>query len=311
MKIIHNIENYKEKTGTVVSIGSFDGVHLGHQELIRRMNTIAKQHNLRSVIVSFSPHPRIFFNPETDLKLLTTDSEKTALLSKTGLNDFIIQDFNRDFANQSPDEFIHLLVKQLKMKDLYMGYDHHFGKNRKGSFAYIQSLESRYNFKTHQIDAVVKNEKNISSTIIRKTLHNGDISLANSYLGYEYFITGEVVSGNKLGRQLGFPTANISVKNSYKLIPKQGVYVVYAEIDKQKVFGMMNIGFRPTINGKKQIKEVHFFDFNQEIYGQKIKVHFIKRLRDEQKFSSLEALQKQLQKDEIHARNEIQNYLNS
>jgi riboflavin kinase/FMN adenylyltransferase len=298
-------------TGTVVSIGSFDGVHLGHQELIRRMNTIAKQHNLRSVIVSFSPHPRIFFNPETDLKLLTTDSEKTTLLSKTGLNDFIIQDFNRDFANQSPDEFIHLLVKQLKMKDLYMGYDHHFGKNRKGSFAYIQSLESRYNFKTHQIDAVVKNEKNISSTIIRKALHNGDISLANSYLGYEYFITGEVVSGNKLGRQLGFPTANISVKNSYKLIPKQGVYVVYAEIDKQKVFGMMNIGFRPTINGKKQIKEVHFFDFNQEIYGQKIKVHFIKRLRDEQKFSSLEALQKQLQKDEIHARNEIQNYLNS
>jgi len=305
LKLIHNIQSDILNKGSVVSIGSFDGVHLGHQKIISFLNSVADKQNLVSVIISFTPHPRIFFKPETDIKLLTTDIEKSDLLSKTNLDYLILQDFNFDFAGQSPQSFIELLTKQLKMKHLIMGYDHHFGKNQSGNYEYIKSLESRYNFTTHRIDAVVKNDINISSTVIRKALCNGDILLANSYLGYQYFITGKVVSGNKLGRQLGYPTANISVENPHKLIPKQGVYVVYTEIDKQKFFGMMNIGFRPTINGKKQIKEVHFFDFNRDIYGREIKVHFINRLRNEQKFNSLEALKQQLKKDEIQARKEV------
>jgi riboflavin kinase/FMN adenylyltransferase len=302
LNLIHNIQNFQSDHKTVVSVGSFDGVHIGHQKLIEQLNSVAEKHNASSVVISFTPHPRIFFNPETELRLLTTDDEKTELLSQTGLEYFILQDFDSDFARQLPETFIKLLTEKLNMKHLFIGYDHHFGKDRSGNFEFIKSLQSKYDFRVHRIDAVTKDGVNISSTLIRRALTNGDILLANSYLGYHYFITGKVVTGNRLGRKLGFPTANISVDNFYKLIPKQGVYVVYTYFDNQKIYGMMNIGFRPTISGKKQIKEVHFFDFQQDIYGKEIKVYFIDRLRDEQKFPSLDALKEQLKNDEIRAR---------
>ncbi len=306
VKIYHSIADFSHPDiETAVSIGSFDGVHLGHRKILTRLKEIAGKNNRKTLVISFSPHPRIYFNPDTELKLLTTDEEKKQLLQEQGIDFLILQDFNAGFAGQDPEEFIEKLVNKLHMKDFLFGYDHHFGKNRSGDFDFVKSLENKYHFKTHRIDAFLKDGQEISSTLIRNLLQEGKVKQAAGYLGYPYFITGKVVKGNQLGRKLGFPTANISIENPYKLVPKQGVYLVRSVIDNQPVYGMMNIGFRPTIDGKEQIKEVHFFDFGKDLYDQKIQVSFLERMRDEQKFPSLEALKEQLKKDEIYARSLI------
>jgi len=335
MKILNSIDEFISGDEPVaLTVGSFDGVHTGHRQILQQLKDIALANQGKTLVVTFSPHPRIFFNPDTDLGLLTTDSEKAELIANQGIDYLVFQAFDKEFAGLSPEEFIRRLRQNLKMKDLLLGYDHRFGKDRSGDFNHIQSLEKKYDFKTHRIDAVKIGGKSVSSTLIRQALQNGDIETANEYLGYPYFITGKVIKGNQLGRKLGYPTANIEVgsrkpkvrsgeseagsiksenidssihqfidsSTKYKLIPKQGVYLVKSNIDGQDYYGMMNIGFRPTIDGKKQIKEVHFFDLNKDLYGKDLRISFLKRLRDEQKFPSLEALKEQLQRDEVQAR---------
>ena len=302
MKRIQNLEAYQPQKPTAVTIGSFDGVHLGHQKVLNDLKNIAKENDARSVVISFEPHPRIFFNPETDLRLLTTSDEKTALLSQQQIDDLILQKFDADFASQDAEIFVKKMVENLNMKDLLIGYDHRFGKDKSGTFEFIKSIEKKYGFRTHRIEPLKMNGQEISSSLIRQTLAEGAVDTASIYLGRPYELSGRVVEGNRLGRKLGFPTANIDVEDKYKLIPKQGVYLVQSTIDSKLVFGMMNIGFRPTIAGKKQIMEIHFFDFSGDLYGKNLSVRFLNRLRNEQKFPDLNALQNQLKKDAERSR---------
>ena len=297
MNRIHNLEAYQPQKQTAVTIGSFDGVHLGHQKVINDLKSIAKENDARSVVISFEPHPRMFFNPETNLRLLTTSDEKTALLSQQNIDDLILQKFDADFASQDAEIFVKKMVENLNMKDLLIGYDHRFGKDKSGDFEFIKSLEQKYGFRTHKIEPLKIEGREVSSSLIRQTLAEGAVDVAQTYLGRPYMLTGKVVIGNQLGRKLGFPTANIDVEDKYKLIPKQGVYLVQSTIDDNQVFGMMNIGFRPTIAGKKQIMEIHYFDCSGDLYGKNLSVRFLKRLRNEQKFPDLNALQNQLKKD--------------
>ena len=328
MKVLNSIDEFEKTTQpVVVTMGSFDGVHQGHQLVLNQLKNIADKNKALPVVISFSPHPRIYFNPETDFKLLTTDSEKAYLLQQQGIDYFILQRFDSDFARQTAEDFVRKLSENLNMKHLLIGYDHRFGKDRKGDFKHIQSLESTYDFTTHQADILKKNDTGLSSTLIRNQLLQGDVKTANEFLGYPYFITGRVVKGNQLGQKLGFPTANIEVhmpddqsrmtddsfydsSAKYKLIPQQGVYLVQSKIDGKDYYGMMNIGFRPTIDGKKQTKEVHFFDLDKDLYNKVLRISFLERLRDEQKFPSLDALQKQLRQDAKTARNLIEKYSN-
>ncbi len=297
MKILNSLQSYKSNKPATVTIGSFDGVHLGHQKVLNDLKQIAKNSDSHSVVISFEPHPRLFFNPGAGLRLLTTNDEKIDLLAKQNIDYLILQKFDKDFSNQTAEDFIKALVDNLNMKHLLIGHDHQFGKNRQGNFELIQSLGSKYGFKTHQIKPLTVDGIKVSSTLIREALQNGHISLANKLLGYPYFINGEVVTGNQLGRTIGFPTANINIQSEHKLLPKQGVYVVKSIIDGQEINGMMNLGLRPTVDGTKQIMEVHFFNFDKDIYGRKIPIYFVERLRDELKFPSLEALKAQLKKD--------------
>ncbi len=301
MKSLQSIADYSDKHPASVTIGSFDGVHLGHQKVLEQLKKNSAAHQTKSVVICFDPHPRIFFDANTDLRLLNTNKEKIELLEKQQIDYFILEKFTKDFADQEPEIFIRALIKHLNMKYLLIGYDHQFGKNRNGNFEHIKALEQRLGFKTIKIDALKEKDLALSSTKIRQTLQNGDIEHANKYLGYCYFISGKVVQGNMIGRKLSFPTANIDISNKYKLIPKNGVYIVRATINRKNVYGMMNIGYRPTIDGKKLISEVHFFDFDQDIYEQEIDICFLHRMRDEQKFNSLDALKKQLQADKKNA----------
>jgi len=297
MKLLHSLDAYPSHKPAAVTIGSFDGVHLGHHKVLNDLKSIAKKNGEQSVVISFEPHPRMFFKPDSEMKLLTTTPEKIDLLDKQGIDYLILQKFDENFANQSPETYIKNLVEKPHMKNLLIGYDHRFGKNRAGNFEMIQSMEDKFGYKTHKIAPLLIENEEVSSTKIRQALQEGNIDKANKFLGYPYFIEGRVVAGNQLGRELGFPTANIDFDFSKKILPKQGVFVVKSIIDNQPVYGMMNLGLRPTINGQKLIMEVHFFDFDKDIYGHNIQVSFLKRLRDEQKFDSLDALKQQLKTD--------------
>ena len=302
MKVLHALKEYDNTKPATVTIGSFDGVHLGHNLVLSQLNSIAKQQGTLSVVLTFAPHPRVFFNKKARLKLLNTESEKIALLADKGVDVLIIQAFDATFAEQSPEIFIKKLVSRLQMQHLLIGYDHSFGKNKAGNFEFIQNISKEFNFKTHRISSYKLEQDTISSTLIREALQDGKITNANKYLGYQYAIEGVVVKGNQLGRTIGFPTANIEVSDKNKLMPKQGVYVVRAMVDRQQVYGMMNLGIRPTVDGKKMVIEVYLFDFNSNIYGKEIKVSFVQRLRNEQKFSSVTALKEQLILDEKKSR---------
>jgi len=290
-------ENKKIDTPVVLTIGSFDGVHIGHRGMIHQLKELAENNNYKTAVLSFVPHPKKYFDKEGNLKLLTTDKEKAELLEKTGIDYLILENFDEKFASQEPEEFIKKLKDQYGMKILLMGYDHHFGKDRKGNYSYIRSLAPQMDFETEIIKPVLYEGVPVSSSLIRKLIEEGKIEKADKLLGYPYFIRGIVVSGNRIGNKLGFPTANIQIDSSDKLWPKQGVYIVKSPIDGQEVFGMMNIGVRPTIDGKKQIMEVHFFDFDKNLYGKDLQIEFLKRLRPEKKFNSLEALTNQLKED--------------
>jgi riboflavin kinase/FMN adenylyltransferase len=310
LKIIHAISNFSSEEKSFVTIGTFDGVHFGHQQIIKKLVNEAKKEGGKSVLLTFFPHPRMVLQKDSSLELINTIDERSELLEKTGLDYLIIHPFSKEFSRLSALSFVRdVLVNQLNTSKLIIGYDHHFGKNREGNIEQLSEYSELYNFSVEEIPAQDIDEVSISSTKIRKALANGHLKTANNYLGYNFMLTGIVVNGKQLGGKIGFPTANIDIKETYKLIPKTGVYVVKSEINKKVIFGMMNIGNRPTINGKHQTIEVHFFDFNQNVYHQKITIETLYFLREEQKFDSVKILIHQLKKDEKIARTYIKNNL--
>ncbi len=288
----------------VVTIGTFDGVHIGHQKIIKRLISAGKQKNLKSVILTFFPHPRMVLQPDYDLKLLHTIKERELMLKSFGLGQLVIKPFTEEFSNLSAHQYVEqILVEELQTKHVIIGYDHHFGKDRSANIEDLKRFGSEFSFVVEEISAQDIEEVSVSSTKIRQALLDGDLQIANTYLGYSYFLTGVVIKGKGLGKTLKFPTANIHVKESYKLIPKSGVYVVSSKIDNKTVHGMMNIGTNPTVNtDKNQSIEVHFFEFDQNLYDQKLVIKIHHRLRDEQKFSSLDALTDQLRIDKVDAK---------
>ena len=316
MKIYHQLSDFKKLSNAVVTIGTFDGVHYGHQKIIKRLCELAKSTGGESVILTFFPHPRMIIDPENkDLKLINTIKEKAEILEKLGVDHLIITPFTRDFSNLSAQEYIKkILINTLGTKKIIIGYDHRFGKDRKGGMKELEDSTKIFDFTVEEIPEQDINEVAVSSTKIRKALLAGDVSLAAEYLGYAFSINGPVIKGDKIGRTIGFPTANIFVEETYKLIPGDGIYAVTVEMESQPVTsnltsqisnlttykGMAYIGQRPTINGMTRNIEVNIFDFDQEIYGQTIKMNFLKFLRHDQKFNGLEALKAQLHQDKEH-----------
>lgn len=281
-----------------MTIGTFDGVHIGHQKVLSNLVLSAEKNNASSVLLTFFPHPRMVLQKNTDIKLINTLEERIELLKKTGLDSLVIHEFTEDFAEITALEFVkNVLVDHLKIANLIIGYDHRFGKNREGNFDQLSEYGNIFGFEVNKISQQEIDHITISSTKIRKAIELGNIEEANRYLGYHFMLKGEIVKGNNLGEKIGFPTANLSIKESYKLLPKTGSYIVKSELENQTVYGMMNIGYNPTVKGKKQTIEIHFFDFNKDLYGKKIQIDVLKFLRDEQKFDSVEVLKKQLVND--------------
>ena len=275
----------------------FDGVHLGHQSIIQKLNTISDAKNLKSAILTFWPHPRKVFNPTDDLKLLNTIEEKKYLLQKNGLQHLFLKEFDEDFRNLTGEEFVkQILVKKLQVKHLIVGYDHTFGKNRSGDFSLLKKMGSELGFDVEQVEAVSYKEVNISSTQIRNALSAGNVIFANEMLGYNYSLSGTVVHGKKIGRTIGYPTANIEV-DDLKLLPKKGAYIVDVFVKNQHYKGMLSIGTNPTVNGTNVSVEVYILDFDEDIYDQKISVNFRDFLHEEIKFNGLEELMVRLDED--------------
>ena len=298
LKVFNSINDFTTSKKTIVTLGTFDGVHFGHNAILDKICRVANNEGLESVILTFFPHPRLVVSNNYDIKLLNTIEEKTVLLEKKGIQNFIIHPFDKTFSELSPREFVtQILVEKLNIQKIIIGHDHKFGKDRAADFNDLINFGKEFGFEVEEISAQQINEVSVSSTKIRNSLLEGNISLANEYLGYPYVLTGNVVKGNQLGRTIGFPTANIEIPEDYKLIPKNGVYVVTANVSNKTVFGMMNIGVKPTLGENKLSIEVHLLNFDQDIYNQKIQVNILERLRDEQKFESFDALKSQIEID--------------
>ncbi len=304
MKVYKSIEEFKVVKNTVVTTGTFDGVHTGHQVIIEQLKNAAKKISGESVILTFFPHPRMVLYPDdNELRLLNTIDERIEMLRSAGIDHLIIHPFSKKFSRLSSTEFVRdILVNKLNISTLVIGYDHHFGRNREGSLEHLQELAPLYDFTVEEIPAQEIQQVNISSTKVRTSLLNGEIQAANQFLGYNYFIIGTVIDGNKMGRTIGFPTANIKVEEWYKLIPAKGVYAVKVKLDGNIFDGMLNIGTRPTLkeNDNESI-EVNIFNFEEDIYNKEIQIEFYERIRDEQKFEELTLLKEQLEIDKQKA----------
>lgn len=333
MKIYHQLSEFKKLSNAVVTIGTFDGVHYGHQKIIKRLCELAKSSGGESVILTFFPHPRMIIDPENqDLKLINTIKEKAEILAELGVDHLIITPFTRDFSNLSATAYIkEILVDKIGTKQIIVGYDHRFGKDRKGGMEDLIALSKDYGYTIEEIPEQDINDVAVSSTKIRTAVLEGDVSLAAEYLGYHFSISGPVIKGDKIGRTIGFPTANIFVEETYKLIPSDGIYAVTVEMSLEPEVtslesnpdlrlstkdsglityqGMAYIGQRPTINGMTRNIEVNIFDFNREIYGQNIKMNFLKFLRHDVKFTGLEALTVQLQQDKEDTLNFFESHI--
>ncbi|CAM1369951.1 Riboflavin biosynthesis protein [Tenacibaculum sediminilitoris] len=298
MEIIYSIFDLIPTQKTMVTIGTFDGVHIGHQKIIKKLVDEARSNNKKSVLLTFFPHPRMVLQKDVSIKLINTINERAQHLEKLGLDYLIIHPFSKKFSRLTALDFVRdILVNQLNISKLIIGYDHHFGKNREGNIEQLTEYSQLYDFIVEEIPAQDIDEVAVSSTKIRKALADGHLKTANNYLGYNFSLTGKVVNGKQLGGKIGFPTANINVPEDYKLIPKTGVYIVKSMIDNNIVYGMMNIGNRPTVNGKHQTIEVHYFDFNKNLYGKELTIELLYYLRNEQKFDSVSDLIYQLKKD--------------
>ena len=298
MKVIYGIENYKPFKSCALTIGTFDGIHAGHQKIIKRLVSVSNNKNIHPVVLTFFPHPRMVLQSETSIKLIDTLDEKIHLLKKLKIGTLIIHPFSKSFSRMTANEFVRdIIVKSLSVKYLIIGYDHRFGRNREATVDNLINCGFTYGFEVEQIEAKEIESVNVSSTKIRNAITNGDIHKANKYLGRPFIITGKVVTGNGIGRKIDFPTANISVTEDFKLLPKDGVYFVKSIFKNHYFFGMMNIGFRPTVSGKVRTTEVHYFNFNENLYDKKIKIEVLDLIRNEKRFNSLKDLEKQLVSD--------------
>ena len=284
------------KIGKVATIGFFDGVHLGHNYLLEQLKSEAQQRNMQSVVVTFANHPRLFFDPNCGLKQLTLSDEKVTLLKQNGVDEVVILQFDEQLSRLTSREFMQLLVEKYGVKLLLMGYDHRFGSDRNTSFDEYIEYGSQLGLEIKRCDGFSESEVMVSSSKVRRALELWDIPLANKLLGYKYFIKGRVVDGKKIGRQIGFPTANLEV-DPLKLIPSDGVYVVDVEVEGVEYRGVLNIGSRPTISGDERTIEVHIIGFIGNLYGKEVELKFLKFLRHEQRFSSLDDLREQIRKD--------------
>ncbi|MDB5026012.1 MAG: bifunctional riboflavin kinase/FAD synthetase [Mucilaginibacter sp.] len=299
MRIYNHIDEFVPVKNAVVTIGTFDGVHLGHRKIIEGIRELAKASGGQTVILTFFPHPRMILHPEDqNLKMINTMAEKAQLLEQLGVDHLIITPFSRDFSNQTAEEYIRdILVSKIGTKKIVIGYDHRFGKDRQGGLAELQLLAPGYGFQVIEIPEQDIHEVAVSSTRIRQALLNDEIELANEFLGYPFFITGKVKRGDQIGRKIGYPTANILIEETYKLIPGDGIFAVMVQLSGQKYKGMGYIGQRPTINGMTRNIEVNLFDFDQDIYTQPIRMEFLHFVRSDIKFTSLDELKIQLEKD--------------
>jgi len=295
--------NYKNDRFSVVTIGTFDGVHIGHAEILNRLVASSEKDNLDSVLLTFFPHPRMVLQENSDLKLINTLSEKKQRLQEIGIDHIVIHPFTKEFSRLTAVEYVRdILVNQLKAKKVIIGYDHRFGRNRKANINDLIEYGKTYGFEVEEISAQELDEVAVSSTKIRKALKAGAIETANTFLGYAFTISGEVVTGKALGRTMGYPTANLKPAETYKLIPKNGVYLTEATIDATVVKGITSIGTNPTVGGTKKTIETFFLDFEQDLYGQQLQLRFITHIRDEETFKDLAVLKTAIQKDEAFAR---------
>jgi riboflavin kinase/FMN adenylyltransferase len=300
MKVYHGIEEFQILPHSVVTLGTFDGVHAGHQEIIKRLTEIAAEEVGETVVLTFFPHPRMVLQPDdNDLKLITTMNERIELLRHYGVDHLIIQPFDKTFSRMNAVEFVRdILINKIGTKTLVIGYDHHFGRNREGSIKDLEEMSSVYKYRLEEIPKQVVDEVAISSTKIRNALLEGSVAPANKLLGHDFTLTGKIVDGEKMGRHMGFPTANISIAEPYKLIPATGIYAVTLKLDEVIYRGMLYVGYKPVFNGKKLSIEVNIFDFNQSIYNKDVTVYLKHRVRDDSYFASTEELKIKMEEDE-------------
>ena len=308
MKVYNSIAAYKKTKPSIVTIGTFDGVHVGHQKILKQLYKTALTNELESILVSFFPHPRMVLQKESSLKLLNTIKERTQMIEKTGISNLIVQPFTREFSRLSALDFVRdILVNQLHIKKIIVGYDHQFGRNRNATIDDLIEFGKTYDFEVIEITAQQLENVSISSTKIRNALNEGAIQTANNYLGYPFMISGLIVKGKGIGKTLEFPTANLHLKEDYKLIPKNGVYLVQSIISGKEVFGLTNIGTNPTVGGTYKTIETYFLDYSRDLYQKEIQLNFIKRIRGEKTFESKDALKNAITKDEQFARNYLKN----
>lgn len=300
LKTFHNINNFKRSNRTIVTLGTFDGVHLGHKTILEKLKYLGQKEHLETVVLTFFPHPRMVLQQDNNIKLLSTIKEKIKLIESIGIESLIIHPFDKEFSRLTAEEFVkNILVEKLNIKKIIIGYDHRFGRNRTATIEDLIEFGKTYDFEVEQISAEEINDVTISSTKIRNALYEGNITYANKLLGYSYSISGKVIHGNQIGRTLGFPTANINVEEEYKLIPKNGVYMVSSYIHNKLVYGMMNIGNKPTFTNNEFSLEVHFFDINTNLYDSFLTITLIDRIRDEKKFENLVELKNQIEQDKL------------
>ncbi len=304
MKVYHNIEDFKNVNKPIITVGTFDGVHIGHQRIIKRLEEIADKTKGETVLLTFFPHPRMILFPDSHgLKLINTLSEKIALLEQFGLDHLIILPFDKSFSQTEPEDYVkNFLIDKINLHTIVIGYDHQFGKNRKGNLSLLNKLAPKYNFRVEEISAQEIDEIKVSSTKIRHAITNGDIRVATQYLNHNFTLEGKVVEGKRIGRTIGYPTANIEMEFDYKIVPAKGVYVIQSVIDGEQYNGMLNIGNRPTVAKEDNVTiEAHFFDLNKDLYDKTISIVFIEKLRNEMKFNSLDELKNQLHNDKINS----------
>lgn len=305
MKVYKSLDEFSPLPNAVVTQGTFDGVHIGHQKIIERLGNIAAQKQGETVLLTFFPHPRMVLQPDDNqLRLLHTEDEKIEHLAKAGIDHLLIIPFTKEFSRQTSLQFVRdVLVEKVGVRTLVIGYDHRFGKNREGNMDDLRLFGNEFKFEVEEISPQDIDDITVSSTKIRNALVHGDVATASRYLGYNYPVSGKVVAGNSLGKKIGFPTANIFVSQTYKLIPGDGVYAIKATIDGQTYGGMANIGNQPTFDNRSHAFEVNIFGFDRDIYGEKVKIEFVSRIRSEMKFDGVESLIVQLQNDKSTALN--------
>jgi riboflavin kinase/FMN adenylyltransferase len=309
LKIFHSINDFSSSKKTILTLGTFDGVHIGHKKILERITQNTENGKYESLVLTFFPHPRMVLQEKSEIKLLNTIDEKIDLLEMAGIENLVIHPFDEKFSRLTAEEFVKtVLVNQFNIHKIIIGHDHRFGRNRTANIDDLIAFGKQYGFEVEQISAQEINDISVSSTKIRVALEEGEIALANEYLGYDYFLTGTIIKGKQLGRTIGFPTANLKIEENYKLIPRNGVYIVSSILNNKRFFGMMNIGYNPTVGGENQSIEINFFDFDADLYHQKITVSILHRIRSEQKFDSVSLLKTQLEMDETTARTYINSF---